>query len=1158
MIFTRIFYLLNNNLKIFLTAFLFFITTVAIAQFNSNSICKKVKTISGLIDESKNIVQGSFIIAALDKNDYSFNYTTKYLTFLRNVDLDSVQICYRVFNFSINTKAYRYNYDSVRDKFIAQPAYSNKITSNSSTGFFGNNSLNYNGSFGRSISIGNNQNAIFNSQLNLQISGYLTDSIQLLAAITDNNIPIQPDGTTQQLNEFDKILLQFKKSNWQLSLGDIDIREPEYYFLNFYKRLQGGSYKQQNIKSNFSVTGAVAKGKFVRMIFQGQEGNQGPYRLQGNNNELFIIVLAGTERVFINGIMLQRGEDQDYVINYNTGEIVFTQKQMITKDKRIQVEFEYADRNYLNTMLFTTYSNLISKNTSISVAAYSNVDAKNSSINQTLDDQQKKFLQNIGDSLQKAFYTAAVRDTFSAGKILYEKVPNPANPLYDSIFVYSTNTNTILYDVNFVQVGNNKGNYILLNNAINGKVFQYTPAINGVLQGNYEPGIYLITPKKIQVITGVVKTIINKTTTLETNVAVSNYDANTFSAKDKADNTGFAGKINITKKYMLHKAAAIVLNTDYEYVHKNFRPVERLRNVEFYRDWGLNLLPNFATEHLPKFLIQFNSNNATHTTLTYNAELYNRSDGFNGFRNRFIAQNNSVKNKTKYLLDASVTTNNSIDTKGAYTKVIAEIEQPLAFKNQYFIGANYLIEHNNQLLKQYDSLKTISFAFTQIGAFIKSNARNENKWSINYFTRKDWLPGREKLIAVDQSHNFNYHLELVSNVNHQFKINATYRILDVFNHTITNIHSDKSLLGRAEYYINEWNGFINGNLLYELGTGQEQKRFFSFVEVPAGRGEYTWNDYNNDGIAQLNEFEIALFPDQAKYIRIITPTNEFVKAGYVQFNYAINILPRAIIKNKATKLKKIFSNIMFNAAMQANYKSITNGTFIFNPFQTNLADTSLISSQFNTNNTLSYNRQSSIWGVDITHITLANKALFTYGFESREQKELITRVRVNVKKLYTLEVLNKWGSNNLTTPAFNNRNFSINSFSIEPKISYTYLTMFRLQTSYRFSKKNNKEMYGGEEAINNIIMAEAKYNAVNTTSLMARLTLNNINYTGNNASTISYIMLDALVPGKNYLWNLELTKRLGNNLELNISYEGRKPGDNKTIHIGRAGIRAIL
>ncbi|MBA2762962.1 MAG: hypothetical protein H0U39_13590, partial [Segetibacter sp.] len=116
----------------------------------------------------------------------------------------------------------------------------------------------------------------------------------------------------------------------------------------------------------------------------------------------------------------------------------------------------------------------------------------------------------------------------------------------------------------------------------------------------------------------------------------------------------------------------------------------------------------------------------------------------------------------------------------------------------------------------------------------------------------------------------------------------------------------------------------------------------------------------------------------------------------------------------------------------------------------------------------------------------------------------------------------------------------------------------RLLTSYQLNKKQNKQVFGGERSVSNSLNLEGKYNAVNNTSLTGRFTFTNITYTGTPNTTISYIMLDALLPGKNFLWNIDLTRRLGKNLELSFEYEGRKPAETRTIHLGRASLRAIL
>lgn len=1132
----------------------------------SNIRSHKIAVSSSVVVDSASIVPNTFFIKGFDTSYYNVDDVNALLTFKKNPGRDSVDIFYRVFPYRLNAVVKRFTYDSVVNNFISQPVVFNRNKGQQSTNsLFDFGSMNYNGSFGRALSFGNSQDVVVNSQFNLQLNGILGDSIHVAAAITDNNIPIQPDGTTQQLNEFDRVWLQFKKNGWEVNLGDIDIRQNQSYYLNFYKRLQGISYSNtahfgKEGSNSVLLSGAIAKGKFTRNIFQGQEGNQGPYRLQGINNEIFFIVLAGTERVFVDGQLLQRGEDQDYVINYNTAEIAFTPRRMITKDSRIQVEFEYAERSYLNSMFYVSDELKVNNKLKINIGAYNNSDAKNSPVNQNLDPKQRLFLNNIGDSIQNAFYPTAALDTFSAGKILYAQrdtlLPSSGK---ETIYVYSVNPDSARFNLGFIEVGFGKGSYVPDFNGANGKVYRWVAPVNGVLQGNFEAATYLVTPKKQQLVTVGAVYDINAKTNIATELAVSYYDINAFSNRDKADNKGIAGKITVNKlmewKSKNGKLLQLKSSGGYELTGRRFRPLERLRSVEFYRDWGLEFEPVPANEHLPFVNLQLSD--SANNSLTYQSLAYIRGDGYKGFR-QLLLQEQKIKGwQLRNVF--SLTNFNSLQNKGFFLRPSVDVSRVFPALKNYTLGTTYSVEHSELHDRVTDSVSPSSFAFTTISAYIRSNQAKDNKWSLTYFTRSDKIPYAKRLEQIDRSHNITLATELLANSHHQFRLNVTYRQLIVINQTLSNLQPEKSMLGRAEYAINEFKGFVTGNVLYEVGAGQAQRRDFSYIEVPAGRGEFAWNDYNSDGIPQLNEFETALFADQAKYIRIFTPTNQYVKANYTQFNYSLSLNPRTLtstFKNK--KIGNFIGKINLQSSLQIAKKELANGSLVFNPFKGAINDTSLLTLTNVFTNSVSFNRFSTKWGFDVSNAINFNKSLLTYGFESRQLKEWTLRGRWNPARQFTLEIIQKAGNNSLNTPKFDNRNYDIKTINSEPRLTFTSGTNYRLSTSYEFDQKKNLPVYGGERSISNSLNAEGKFNSVNNTSFTGKLTYTKIDYTGAPNTTVSYIMLDALLPGKNVLWSFDLTKRLGNNLELNFQYEGRKPAEARTIHIGRASLRAIL
>lgn len=1115
--------------------------------------------------DSLSVVGGSFFIEDVSSSAYIFHHTQALLVWKQKPNTDSVHIHYRVLPLAF-TKKYSHKSKNLVDSNIVSLIY--RQEDYNASGFGSLDALDYNGSYARSISLGNNQDVALNSNFNLQVNGYILDSVKIEAALTDNTIPFQPEGNTQRLQEFDQLYIRLTKNKHYLQLGDYNLDSPPGYFLKFGKRVQGLYYQtafnlSKNTVNKLGLSGSVSKGQFARNIFQGLEGNQGPYKLTGNNGEQFFIVLAGTERVYVDNIRMERGENADYIINYNTGEIRFMPRKMITKDSRIQVEFEYQDRNYLNSLLYAYDELQVGDKWNIRLNAYSNQDAKNQPYLQTLDGNQKRFLSTIGDSIEQAFYPSIATDSFAANKILYKIIDTTVNgTVFDSVFVYSTNADSARYSLAFSFVGQGKGDYIISATNANGRVYDWIAPMNGIKQGSYAPVQLLITPKKQQVFILTTNYKIDSLKNLNIEIGASNTDPNLFSSKDNNTHWGLATRIKYDEQRLFGKKDSLgrkqwnwKSNISYEYVQDRFRGIAPYRNVEFGRDWNVPQQGVKPDEHLIYAGTQIGSKRAG--TAGYNFSYYQRGGDYKGFRN-IVSYDYYYKKIKAGLIGNMLQAKDSFQTSAFFRPSIYAEYNLKALMNS-FIGGRYSMEHNELRSARNDTLLATAFSFITTSAYLRGDDAKPITWALTYYTRRDKTPLHNTFKQQNHSDNIEAKFGLKQWKGHSVNFTGTYRKLTVDDSAISNQTPDETLLGRLEYSGAMLKNVVSINTLYEFGSGQEQKRSYTYVEVPAGQGVYTWNDYNNDGVQQANEFETALYPDQKKFIKIFTPTNDYVKVNYANFNFSLVLNPSYYWQQEKKPWQKFISRFSTQTSLQTANRLLADKTLhAYNPFISAQGDTSTITTQGSLSNSIYFNRSSAKWGIDYNLLINEGKQLLVYGVEGNNSTQHLYKLRWNITRPLTINIAAKNGKRAYTSALDDNRTYNVHNYSCEPSLTWLYQSTFRITGSYRYEQRDNKPIFGGEAATIQSGNLEFRYSRPTIGVIQLRGAYSRIDFRGTVTSSVAFIMLDALQPGNNFLWYMNWERRVGKGIEIALEYEGRKPGTGNVVHTGRMSIRAIL
>ena len=564
------------------------------------------------------------------------------------------------------------------------------------------------------------------------------------------------------------------------------------------------------------------------------------------------------------------------------------------------------------------------------------------------------------------------------------------------------------------------------------------------------------------------------------------------------------------------------------------------------RDWNLLEKYSGTNEHLVDLMIGFVKKDLANAS--FKSEYLLRENLYHGLRNNI--HGTLTINGFSIQFHGSLMNSNDSILSTSFLRHRMEISRQFRYA---VLGIREEAEQNRWRILTNDSLLNNSFRYQQYEVFLASPDTSKSRILMNYRNRRDWLPGNNMLDLATTANDLSIGIQLKANPLNRLNILFTYRSLNLNDTLLTGTTTDKSLLGRLEHTLSAFNGTISTSTFYEIGSGLESKKEFTYLEVKPGHGVYTWTDYNRNNVRELDEFEIAKFQDQAGYIRVFTPTRDVVEVYTNQFNQSFRFEPAGLWKNK-TGLKTVISKFSDQFAFRVDRKNTTKNLLInINPFGLSLNNPDLITISTSVRNNFSFNRTSPVFGVDYIFQKNVNRILLANGFDTRSFLSNGLRFRWSVGTNLTFINQSDAGSKSYESEFFKLKDFHISfarsdfSFEYQPGISQ------RIIANYTFSDEKNGN--DEEHASKHDIGIEIRYSILRKGVVTGKINYIKVDYNNDPYTPVAYEMLHGLQPGHNGIWSLLFQRILSAGVEINLEYSGRVFENIKVIHLGSIQVR---
>jgi len=1028
------------------------------------------------------------------------------------------------------------------------------------------------GSLVRGFTVGSNRDLSLNSGFRMQMNGSLSRDISIAAALTDENTPIQPEGTTQTLREVDKVFVEMKSPHFGATLGDFNLevgRTEGGEFGRLFRKLQGARGLTQfdvgtpgSLSMMGTLTAATARGKFMTNYFQGIDGNQGPYRLSGRSGEQRLIVLAGTERVYLNGELMTRGESQDYVIEYGSGDLVFTSRRLITNASRITVDFEYSDRQYgRNLLAATTAGSALDKHINIGVVLVQEADDPDHPFDQELDETAKSILRQSGDDPFRASITGiryVGTDSTGTSKGQYMERDSLIGGKIFQLLFYAPGDPLALFSVSFSPVESmpaDSAGYV--RNA--GGEYRFA----GIGKGTYLPTQFLPMPQQRRVIDVNGDIQVNSDLKLTGEYGSSFFDPNRFSSLEQKNRIGSAFKFGLEynpKNLTVfdRRFGELTLVVSERYVEREFSSLDRANEVEFNRKWDLQN-DALSDEEIREASIGYSPVPSLRIQAGYG--LLDRTNEFRSIRTHGeITLKDSAFPAIHYQFE-----NTSGENK-IYEQHAEWLRQRGNVSYQFWgLQTGLRLETENRTSKggTSDSLNQGSFKIAEIAPrFVlpqfgkmslaaEVQARVEDSISVGVFKR------------ASQSLTQSYTWQLSEWRSLTSSLALSIRSISYTDEFKKRGNQDgEYLVVRSQSRYTPLQRAIESDVYYEFSSQRSSRYERIFIRVQKGSGNYRYKgDENLNGIADESEFEPTRF--DGEYVVVYRPSEELYPIVDLKSSVRLRLQPGRLISIPSSLFERIMKNVSAETYVRIEEKSTETDTKLiylldFSRFldeKTTLAGSNQIQQDiffFEGSQDLSVRLRLNQRNGFVQFVSATERSFST-------EHSIRLRTQVGREIGNQTDLINRTDRMRSSIPGPRERDISSNSLVSD--FSYRPGQEWEVGMNLTAGRFVDNFQHRATTADINEQGVRLTYGFPGNGQLRSELRREEVvvsNATIDPVRGIPFELTNGKVIGKNFFWQLAFDYRISQNMHVSVQYNGRSEGGRAIVHTARAEAKAFF